>query len=217
MSCRCAFALGLIVAATAVLGLTVPASAFNFTEESARWEVPRLGAPSQEIWKSQAVDELTAQAAPALAAFAARYGGTWRYQVNRPTGTYHHIYGSGIDLGVDLKSAEEVEALARSFIQANPAIFSVGSDDLTVASLHQRPGQVVDHLPADLPGPAGVGRPGPPGLHRARPAVRDGIRCISADQHSAAHPASPTRPPSRIAKTDYRLPRETDRVDLWPS
>ena len=134
MHTRFASAVLLVVATTAAVALTVPAFGFNFTEESARWEIPRQGDPSQKVWDSQPVSELTAQANPLLAEFAARQGGAWYFQTNRATGTYRHVYGGSIDLAGSLKSADEVETLARSFIDANDGIFAVGSDDLKVAS-----------------------------------------------------------------------------------
>jgi Zn-dependent metalloprotease len=134
MSTKYARAMVVIAAAAALIALAVPALSFNFSEESARWEVARQGAPSQLFWKSQSTGDPQAEAAPAVAALADRYGGTWYYQVNRTTGTYHHIYGGSIDLGVNFNSAEEVEALARSFIKDNQGIFGVGSDDLSVTS-----------------------------------------------------------------------------------
>jgi Zn-dependent metalloprotease len=134
MSTKRVCVLGLILAAAALVAFTVPALSFNFNEESARWEVPRQGAPSQQIWRSYSVDDLKGETAPAMAAFAVRHGGAWYCQVNRATGTYHHVYGGSIDLGADLKSAGEVESLARSFIRDNPDIFAVSGDDLSVIS-----------------------------------------------------------------------------------
>jgi Zn-dependent metalloprotease len=69
-----------------------------------------------------------------VAAFAERYGGNWHYQVNRLTGTYHHFYGSGIQLGAPLASEKEVEALARGFVRDNQPLFSIDNDNLKVTS-----------------------------------------------------------------------------------
>jgi hypothetical protein len=70
----------------------------------------------------------------ALAAFADHYGGIWHYQVNSTTGTYHHVYGSGIDLAGRADSREAAEELAREFAGSNPNLFGVGNDDLAVLS-----------------------------------------------------------------------------------
>jgi len=134
MAAKDARALASTVVATAVMVFAVSAWSFSPNEESSRWEVPRLGAPSQQIWGARSLDDPETEPAPALAAFAGRHGGTWDYQVNHRTGTYRHIYGSGIDLGVELDSAEQVESLAREFIKDNQDIFAVAGDDLRLKS-----------------------------------------------------------------------------------
>lgn len=118
----------------------VPVLAFNPVEEATLWEIPRLGAPSQVVWESHrvavpGVRVLGAAATPApLAAFAENYGGDWRYQVNRVTGTFHHVYGSGIDLSRAVDSEEAAEALAREFVRENGGLFGVGNADLGIMS-----------------------------------------------------------------------------------
>jgi Zn-dependent metalloprotease len=134
MSTRDAHGLTLVLTVLAAVAIVIPACAFNPTDQSARWEIPRVGAPSQQIWQSNVVGEPSAIKAPAAAAFADRHGGTWIYQVNRLTGTYHQFYGSGIQLGAELKSAEDVEAAARSFIRDNQELFGISSDNLTLLS-----------------------------------------------------------------------------------
>ena len=122
------------LASLLVAGLTGPARGFSPAEEYARWEVPRLGAPSQAIWTAHSIEDQGAPAGQALAAFAGAYGGSWQYQINGRTGTYHHLYGSGVDLGVALKTREDVERVARDFVAANPAVFAATNENLTVAS-----------------------------------------------------------------------------------
>lgn len=114
--------------------------AFNPVEESALWEIPRLGAPSQVVWESHRValpgiQVFGAPATPtALGAFADAYGGDWQYQMNRVTGTFHHVYGSGIDLQLTVDSDETAEALAREFVRDNQGLFGVDNADLGVMS-----------------------------------------------------------------------------------
>ena len=123
-----------------VLLTAAPLLAFNPVEEAAIWEIPRLGAPSQLRWEANrvampGVPVLGAPAAPvALAAFADRYGGDWHYQVNNSTGTYHHVYGSGIDMRGSADSEQAAEGLAREFVRSNPGLFGVGDEDLAVMS-----------------------------------------------------------------------------------
>lgn len=131
---KASFVLAVFFAIAVLFSLSLPAWAFNPTDASARWEVPKPGEPAQTTWQAyNALEPGAPYAAPAQA-FVSRYGGTWQYQVNQRTGTYHHLYGSGIDLGVTLKSEQEVEALARDFIKANPALFGVSNDNLRVLS-----------------------------------------------------------------------------------
>ena len=124
---------GLLVCLLIVLATSV-ALAFNPVEESSQWEIPRLGAPTQMIWENYHVERVKGAALTPVEAFAARYGGDWHYQVNRLTGLYHHVYGSGIDLGTQVATPEVAEALARSFIDENPALFGVSNEDLRVMS-----------------------------------------------------------------------------------
>jgi hypothetical protein len=118
----------------------VPVLAFNPVEEAALWEIPRPGAPSQVVWESRrvavpGVQVLGAPPTPAgLAAFAENSGGDWHYQVNNVTGTFHHVYGSGIDLAHAADSEQAAEALARAFVRDNQGIFGVGNPDLAVMS-----------------------------------------------------------------------------------
>jgi hypothetical protein len=118
----------------------VPVLAFNPVEEATLWEIPRLGAPSQVVWESHSVAVpgvrvFGAAATPApLAAFAENYGGDWRYQVNRVTGTFHHVYGSGIDLSRAADSEEAAETLAREFVRESGGLFGVGNADLRIMS-----------------------------------------------------------------------------------
>jgi len=128
--------------------LTVsPALAFNPVEEAAMWEIPRLGAPSQLRWEAApiaapGVQVLGAPAVPAaLAAFAGRYGGDWHYMVNHSTGTYHHVYGSGIDLARRADTEQAAEGLAREFVAGNREVFGVGNDDLAIMSNAAGPGK----------------------------------------------------------------------------
>ena len=102
-----------------LLVVAVSAWAFNPVEENAQWEIPRLGAPLQLVWQAHRVGDIRPLVPTPVEAFADRYGGDWQYQLNRATGTYHHVYGSGIDLTGSLTSAEQVETLARAFLQDN--------------------------------------------------------------------------------------------------
>ncbi len=129
-----------IFAFVLVLWAAVPASAFNAVDQDAAWEIPRPGAPAQRAWEwrrvaAPGVPVLGAAAAPAaLASFAEHYGGAWHYQVNDATGSLHHVYGSGIDMGRPADSGAAAEALARRFIGDNPALFGAANADLAVIS-----------------------------------------------------------------------------------
>ena len=129
---KATFALATVFAIVALVAASLPAWAFSPTDAYARWVVPKPGEPAQMAWKTYRVGDEAAPNALAAGTFTGRYGGAWSYQVNQRTGTYHHLYGSGIDLGVELKSQEAVEALARDFIRANPDIFRLGDGDLRV-------------------------------------------------------------------------------------
>jgi len=125
---------GLTVTVVGVLLLAARVWAFNPVEQNTAWEIPRLGAPSQVIWESQAVGKAKGPVAAAAEAFSTRYGGEWFYQVNAATGTYHHLYGSGLQLAQAPSSQVEAENLARSFIEENQGIFLVGDRDLSLIS-----------------------------------------------------------------------------------
>jgi len=131
---KATFAVAALFAMAVLFSLSLSAWAFNPTDAYARWEVPKPGAPAQIWWEAHSAFEEGAPVAEAAQAFTSRYGGTWQYQVNQRTGTYHHLYGTGVDLGVTLKSQQAVEALARDFIRANPAIFAISDEDLKVMS-----------------------------------------------------------------------------------
>ncbi len=108
------------------------ASGFNPIEEILQWEIPRFGAPSQLEWENHSIKEAKDYALSELQQFEAKYGGEWFYQVNRPLGTYHHIYGSGIDLGRRITTPEVAEEVARKFIEENKSLFGVSNEDLVV-------------------------------------------------------------------------------------
>jgi Zn-dependent metalloprotease len=114
------------------------ASAFNPVDQSA-WEIPRTGAPGQLRWDSRRIvsREEGLLGAPArveaLAAFAREFGDDWYYQVNRATGTFHHVYGRGVDLGRRIESARSAEEAATDFIRSHTGLFGVETSDLRVA------------------------------------------------------------------------------------
>lgn len=112
--------------------ISVPTWAFNPVEENSQWEVPRAGAPSQAVWETHHVEDVRAMAPVPVETFADRYGGDWYYQLNRSTETYHHVYGSGIDLGVTLSSQQAAETVAREFIRDNQSLFAIDEKDLDV-------------------------------------------------------------------------------------
>lgn len=114
------------------LGFASLGFGFNPIEELSQWEIPRFGAPSQVKWENQNIKDAKVLGVRELQRFEAKYGGEWFYQVNRPTGTYHHIYGSGIDLGKQITTAEIAEAVARKFIEDNQGLFGVSNSDLVV-------------------------------------------------------------------------------------
>jgi hypothetical protein len=126
--------LSLFFVLAGIVSMFAPVWAFNPSGESTQFEVPELGAPSQMAWQEYSPGESGAPAVTAAAKFAETYGGDWHYQVNRLTSTYHHLYGSGVELGANLNSQGEVEALARQFIGANPQVFAIDGDNLAVLS-----------------------------------------------------------------------------------
>jgi hypothetical protein len=123
---------GLTIAVITVLLLVAQVWAFSPVEENAAWEIPRLGAPSQLIWDEHAVGDAKGLMPTAAEAFSTKYGGDWFYQMNTATGTYHHVYGSGVQLADVPSSPDEAENLARSFIRDNQGIFLMGDGDLAV-------------------------------------------------------------------------------------
>ena len=135
--------LAVIVAASAA----APALAFSPVEDAALWEIPRPGEPSRVgwEWRRAALHDVgplgDTAAGSAMAAFAGESGGRWHYQINSATGTFHHVCGSGIDLGRTVESAASSEALAREFIGENRDLFGIGNDDLVVMSNTGAPGK----------------------------------------------------------------------------
>ncbi len=125
------------VFAVAAVFVATSGWAFNPVEENSQWEIPRAGAPTQAMWETHQVDDVRSMATVPVEAFADRHGGDWFYQVNRSTGTYHHVYGSGIDLGVTLNSEQAAENLARDFIRDNQSLFSINEQDLDVMRSHE--------------------------------------------------------------------------------
>lgn len=129
-----------VFAFVAAILTAAPVLAFDHVEEMTQWEISRYGAPSQRVWESHRVDVPgvpvlgTAAAPAALAAFVERYGGTWHYQVNTASGTFHHVYGSGINMARPADSGHAAESLARDFINRNQGLFGALSDDLVVIS-----------------------------------------------------------------------------------
>jgi hypothetical protein len=95
-----------------------------------------LETPGPYDWTPTLSDEILSEkdGDPALDAFQARYGGTWRMIRNLTTGTAAAVYGSGIDLADDgnIDDAAEAEALSRAFIDQNIALFGVSSARLAL-------------------------------------------------------------------------------------
>lgn len=118
-----------------------PLHAFKAVERGEVFEIPRLGAPSQVRWDSYRVGAPEIPAGTGVDLFAARYGGKWHYQVNRATGTYHRIYGTGVELGVPISSRDTAEKLAREFVDKNLDVFSVGTKDLQAAHIEHALGK----------------------------------------------------------------------------
>jgi len=117
-----------------LLVFTASAWAFNPVDVNDQYEIERLGAPSQLVWKAQQVGEMRSLMPTPVEAFAGRNGGDWFYQVNQATGTYHHFYGSGINIAESITGSEQAEILARSFLTENQDIFAIGESDLEVMS-----------------------------------------------------------------------------------
>lgn len=88
----------LIVALISIL-LLGTVFGFNPIPELSKWEIPRSGAPSQIEWENYDIKEANLLGFSELQLFEGKYGREWLFQVNHPTGTYHHIYGAGIDMG----------------------------------------------------------------------------------------------------------------------
>jgi hypothetical protein len=124
----------LAVLGTVIMLLAGSALAFSPVEQNAQWEIPRLGSPSQLTWETYRAEEVRSLGVTPVEAFAGQYSGEWCYQVNRTTGTYHHVFGSGVDLGTSPTSEQAAEDLARDFIRDNPNLFAIGNEDLSVMS-----------------------------------------------------------------------------------
>jgi hypothetical protein len=120
------------LAVLTVLALVWPALAFTPVEQNVKWEIPRAGAPSQMAWEAHIAGEVHGLTPLPVEVFQGRYGGAWSYQVNAVTGTYHHVYGSGLQLAAVPSSARDAEGIARSFIRDNPDLFAIGDEDLRV-------------------------------------------------------------------------------------
>lgn len=121
----------LIVALISML-LSGTVFGFNPIPELSQWEIPRSGAPSQIEWENYDIKEANLLGFSELQLFEGKYGGEWFYQINHPTGTYHHIYGTGIDMGKKITTAELAEELARRFVEENQDLFGVSNQDLVV-------------------------------------------------------------------------------------
>jgi len=76
-----------------------------------------------------------------LVDFLRTYGGRWQYQVNLKTGSYHNIFGSGIDLGRPIEDENTLESVARGFIDANTDLFKIDSADLLKFHVGRAPGK----------------------------------------------------------------------------
>jgi hypothetical protein len=73
--------------------------------------------------------------------FQAAYGGSWQYQVNLRTGTYHHVFGSGIDFAGAIADERALEENARRFIAENPGIFEIAPSNLVRSHVGRMPGK----------------------------------------------------------------------------
>jgi hypothetical protein len=122
------------LAIASLLIIAASALAFNPVDINDQWEIERAGPPSQVLWKPHRVGEARGFSPTPVEAFADRHGGDWYYQVNRATGTYHHVYGSGLNIAESVTSAGQAETLARSFLSDNQAIFAIGESELEVMS-----------------------------------------------------------------------------------
>ncbi|MFQ6102783.1 MAG: hypothetical protein ACE5OP_00655 [Candidatus Glassbacteria bacterium] len=84
---------------------------------------------------------MTATADESFANFLQRYGGSWQYQINMKTGSFHHIFGSGIQLAARIIDEETLEESARSFISDNQGLFKVESENLKKFHVGRSPGK----------------------------------------------------------------------------
>jgi len=101
-------------------------------------EIPLLsarGASFSEIRGMTAVQD------ESLVSFIRIYGGRWQYQINLETNTFHHIFGSGIDLTDRIEGERTLERVARSFIADNTALFNVENRNLRTYHVGRAPGK----------------------------------------------------------------------------
>ncbi len=77
----------------------------------------------------------------AISRFVDEYGGRWQYQINERTGTFHHVFGSGIELAVPLTDEGAVESLARRFVSENRAVFGISDAELETFHIGRAPGK----------------------------------------------------------------------------
>lgn len=128
------------VLSLALLFLLPAGSLFGFAPDPSldAMEIPLDGVRETELSPMRAV---SGSAETGLLDFQAAYGGSWQYQVNRRTGSFHHVFGSGIDITGRITGRSMLEDSARRFIDSNPLLFGVLSADLVTSYVGKAPGK----------------------------------------------------------------------------
>ncbi|MBN1826085.1 MAG: PepSY domain-containing protein, partial [Candidatus Eisenbacteria bacterium] len=135
--------LPLLLLALLVAGGT--AFAFVPVPDGNRLEVARPGWEDEGLWIEAGFDNAMSKVSP-LSALAERYGGEWRYDRNRVTGSLHHVYGSGVDFAGAIHADADAERAARDFVAENARLFGAATEDLRVSRVQTAPGKYAVHF-----------------------------------------------------------------------
>ncbi len=133
----------LAVALGLLTGALCTASAFTADWADNGYEIPlrQFDLPG---YRSPEVERASLNA---IDSFQARNGGNWRvYTWNPQTNTPSYFYGSGVDLGRALTTGDEVAALARDVIAANPEVFRASLENLRLESTAHGMGKWAAHF-----------------------------------------------------------------------
>jgi len=124
----------------AILLIMVSGPLFGFVEDPLHDSLEITLSSARETRLSE-VKQMVAVQDEVLVNFIRNYGGRWQYQINLKTNTFHHVFGSGIDLTNRIEDEQSLERTARSFIADNTPLFDLENRNLSTYHVGRAPGK----------------------------------------------------------------------------